>query len=176
MKVTNSYLKRIIREELLREEVDCDKVSPDKKEKCLKLKASIKKLNTQQAIRQKADEMVDFGKWEKQLDQATDDLEKAFLALEKPMMSGDKVTIAKVREVIKQKRAEFRKLIMQTSQKGFMFYGTIKKLGGELSPQEEKTMQQLYQTLKQRQDAEKKIGGEREKVAKEKGISPEMLK
>ena len=150
MRITNSYLKRIIREEVLREEVDCDKVSPDKKEKCLKLKASIKKQNKQQAIRQKADEVVDFGKWEKDVDRITDELEKAFLALEKPMMSGDKAQLAKVREHIKQKRQEFRKIVGQTSQKAFQFFMAIKKLGGELTPDEEKMKDNAYQILKQK--------------------------
>tara|TARA_R110002012_G_scaffold157945_1_gene319296 strand:+ start:169 stop:681 length:513 start_codon:yes stop_codon:yes gene_type:complete len=141
MKLTISHLRQIIQEELKEglagaTAAHMNTYPEDKK---------------QAQIRNKADEMVDFGKWEKQVDKVTDDFEAAMLALEKPLLARDQAGIAQARANIKKARLAFRGTIKQTSEKLFMYFMTVKKLGGTLEPDEEQMMNSAYTTLQKKQ-------------------------
>ena len=153
MKITKSQLKQIIQEELREVVRALDGVEPED------VKTQFDTLKKQQALRQKADEEVDFGKWEQQVDKATDDLEAAFLALERPLLAQDQEGIAAAREKIQQARVNFRKQISRTSRMVFMFYSTLKNLGGTLSQEEEEMVRKAVDILKQKQKTQKQMKG-----------------
>jgi hypothetical protein len=165
MKLTKEKLQQIIQEEL-QEAIQ--------KESLAKASAALMDFDgekEQAQIRNKADEMVDFGKWEKQMDKVSDDFEAAIMALEKPLLAKDKEGIAQARANIQKARVAFRQTLMQTSDKLFMYFMTVKKLGGILKPDEEKLLQRAFKRIKQRQAMDQ----EKAQIAKEKGIPKDWL-
>ena len=99
------------------------------------------------AIRQKADEMVDFAGFEQKIDAATDAFEKSYDVFEQALESGDRAQIQKAQEGIKAAAAGFRKAMMGSSAVIFKMMMTIKQLGGTLDPEEEKLLDQAYAQL-----------------------------
>ena len=114
-------------------------------------------MKKQQAIRQKADEEVDFGKWEQAMKKATKDYSAAMLALGKPMAAQDKEGIATAREKLKQVRVVWRKTLKQANVMMFKYFMTVKKLGGTLHPAEQKILQDAFEHLEKKLAASEKL-------------------
>jgi hypothetical protein len=113
-------------------------------------------MKKQQAIRQKADEEVDFGKWEQAMKKATKDYTAATLALGKPLGAQDKEGVATARENLKQVRVVWRNTLKKSNEILFKYFMTVKKLGGTLAPDEEKILQDAFEALKQKLAASEK--------------------
>jgi hypothetical protein len=162
MNITKGRLKQFIKEELARPQVD--EGLADLKKKQLsgfegKAEEEWSQREKEIAIRVKADEIVDFGKFENELAKATEGFQNAFSAMYDVAVShgmrSEEYTKAKERRT--QARHQWHSLLKQQSSKVVEYFSTVKKLGGELNPSEISLVRTVLKTLKQRQDNEDEL-------------------
>jgi|7_EtaG_2_1085326.scaffolds.fasta_scaffold02520_10 hypothetical protein len=91
-------------------------------------------------IRSKANDLINFGKWEKDIDNASDQFETSLLNLEPAMLIQNpqerSEAVKAARAKLKAARIEWRRVMSFSTAISYKYYMTVKELGGTLTPDE----------------------------------------